>query len=84
MQVWFSTVHIYLIPKVCGSMSDQLALLALSPPLAHNSLSFKLIPCFRSSSSQGRLETAWPAGLKSLSRLLLSLGESAWPESGLG
>lgn len=32
MQVWFSTVHIYLIPKVCGSVSDQLALLALSPP----------------------------------------------------
>lgn len=51
-------------------------------PLVHNSLSFKLIPCFRSSSSLGRLQTARPAGLKSLSQLLLSLGESAWPELG--
>lgn len=35
-------------------------------PLAHSSLNFKLIPCFCSSSSQGWLETAQPAGLKSL------------------
>jgi hypothetical protein len=32
MQVWFSTVHIYLIPKVCGSMSDQLAFWSFYPP----------------------------------------------------
>ncbi|XP_014400943.1 PREDICTED: uncharacterized protein LOC106727341 [Myotis brandtii] len=38
---------------VCGPLSAQLASLAFSPPLALNSLSFKRIPCFCSSSSQG-------------------------------
>lgn len=44
-----------------------------------NSLGFRLILCFPSSSSRGRLETARPAGVKSLSPSLLSQGESAGP-----